>query len=223
LRACRRAGHSRSESLDAVLPVGTTEIKPRALSAEEEIFHTNLRGFQLPITINPEVKSRVREVDLYLSRDQGKTWERYARATPEKKAFDFLAGSDGLYYFSIAVIDRDGRQDPADLSRTKVGQKILIDTVKPVVKITSARWVGDEIEVCWKVREKKPDWSTLKLEYRIGKGNWTALHFEPSGQSSKRIRPDRSGNVGIRMELSDLAGNKGAAKRRVPAAHSDDR
>src|SRR5262249_44739620 len=108
----------------------------------DEIVYINQKGFTIPISVKPERRGDVRELILHLSRDQGKTWEIYGRAAPDKKGFDFFSTGDGLLYFSIAVTDKQGRQDPPDPYRAEVGQKICIDTVKPVMKIVSAERVG---------------------------------------------------------------------------------
>src|SRR5262245_12760404 len=75
----------------------------------------NMRDFTIPIRVLPDRQHEVKELLLYLSKDQGKTWEIYSRAAPDKKGFEFRAAGDGLFYFSIAVIDRTGRQDPIDV------------------------------------------------------------------------------------------------------------
>ena len=51
----------------------------------EEVVHVNMRGFQIPIIIQPERKKELRELLLYLSKDQGKTWETYNSALPTAK------------------------------------------------------------------------------------------------------------------------------------------
>ena len=99
----------------------------------------NMRDFTIPIRVLPDRQHEVKELLLYLSKDEGKTWGIYSRATPDKKGFEFRASGDGLFYFSIAVIDRSGRQDPIDVARAPVGQKILIDTQKPALNLTVER------------------------------------------------------------------------------------
>src|SRR5262249_4280980 len=69
--------------------------------AAEDVVHMNQRGFQIPIRIQPERKAEVRELILFMSRDQGKTWEIYNRATPDKPGFEFFAASDGVLWFSV--------------------------------------------------------------------------------------------------------------------------
>jgi hypothetical protein len=184
--------------------------------AAEDVVHMNQRGFQIPIKIQPERKGDVRELILFLSRDQGKTWEIYARATPDKTGFDFFAAGDGVLWFSVAVINRAGQQDPPDVYKAPVGQKIAIDTVKPEVHIVSADRLGDEVQVAWEVKEEHPEWTSLKLEYKVGDspaGQWTPLPIQPGPRGNQRFKPGTPGEVTIRLSLRDLAGNEGAAEK----------
>src|SRR5262249_20600677 len=91
----------------------------------DDVGHFHHRGFQTPIRIESDRLGEVKELVLYVSQNQGATWEIHARARPDSKAFNFMSDRDGLLYFSVAVIDRYGKQDPQDIYKAKVGQKIL--------------------------------------------------------------------------------------------------
>src|SRR5437016_5249326 len=108
----------------------------------DDVYHVNMREFTIPIRVRPEKKHEVSELLLYMSRDKGQTWELYSRAAPDKTGFSFHAAGDGLFYFSIAVRDRSGKQDPPDVYRAPVGQKILIDTKKPDLHLDAQRRGG---------------------------------------------------------------------------------
>jgi hypothetical protein len=193
-------------------------------TAADDIVHMSQRGFQIPIRIEAQRQADVKELLLYLSRDQGRTWEIYASAAPTERSFTFRAPSDGLFYFSIAVRDKKDRQDPVDIYHSAVGQKILIDTVKPDVKITAAERSGDEVLMSWEIHEEHPDWPTLRLEYRVGdspNGQWTPLMLEPGERGNKRFRPGLPGTVTMRLSLKDLAGNEGLAERVLHGGHFD--
>jgi hypothetical protein len=194
-----------------------------APAAADDTVHMNQRGFQIPIRIEPQRQTEVSELLLYLSRDQGRTWEIYARAKPDKRGFDFFAQNDGLLYFSIAVLDKKGHQDPPDIYHSPVGQKICIDTVKPVVRILSADRAGDEVQVSWEVQEERPEWTSLRLEYRAGdapNGVWTPLPIEPGPRGNLRFRPNMAGSVTLRLSLRDQAGNEGSEEK-VVGGHFD--
>jgi hypothetical protein len=182
----------------------------------DDVVHINQRNFQIPIKVDRA--NDIGELLLYVSKNQGKNWSIYARVAPDKKAFDYLASEDGLVYFSIAVKTKKGLQDPPDIYRAAVGQKINIDTVRPVVRLVSADRIGEEIQVGWDIVEEYPDWTSWKLEYRVTdapNSSWTALPVHPSIKGTYRFHPYAPGNVSIRLQLRDQATNEASDERSV--------
>jgi hypothetical protein len=76
--------------------------------------NTNL---EIPIRINDAKRPDIKELELHVSIDQGRTWTLSGRAKPEQQAFGFHAQGDGLYWFSVCAIDKVGRRDPEDIAR----------------------------------------------------------------------------------------------------------
>jgi hypothetical protein len=186
----------------------------------DDVVYLNQRNFQIPISIKPERQADIKELLLFRSRDQGRSWEIYSRAARDKKAFDVMAQADGPLWFSIGIVDTHGRQDPPDPYRAPVGQKLVIDTTRPEVKIVSAERTGEEIQVRWEVQEAYPDWTSLKLEYWIGDsptGQTVPLPIKPGGTGVQRFKPGIPGPVTLQLQLRDLAGNEGVDKKVVPS------
>jgi hypothetical protein len=191
------------------------------LPGGEDVTYLNSRGFQIPISVRPGSLNDINELILYVSRDQGKTWGISARAAPTEKGFEYFSDSDGMLYFNVASVDRRGRQDPPDIYKVPPGQKIYVDTVKPIVRLLSAERLGDEVQVSWEIREDNPDWSSLRLEYRAGESAgapWVPLPIERSQRGNLKFRPGVAGEVTIRLFLRDLAGNEATEERPVPGA-----
>ncbi|MBV9122682.1 MAG: hypothetical protein JO112_04945, partial [Planctomycetes bacterium] len=107
-----------------------------------DVFPINNRNFQIPIHIDPARKTEIKQLVLFYSSDQGKSWQQAMTAAPEKEAFQFYAPSDGLYWFSVVVVDFQGNRTPDDINKAPPAQKILVDTEKPVVRIVSAERQG---------------------------------------------------------------------------------
>src|SRR5262245_56093958 len=70
------------------------------------------RAFDIPIRLDPARKAEIRELQLSVSIDQGKSWHVVAVATPDQSVFGYQAPNDGEYWFSISVVDQQGRRDP---------------------------------------------------------------------------------------------------------------
>ncbi len=191
-----------------------------AAATPDDVAYMNRRDFRIPINIKAGHKANVKELLLYTSRDEGKTWEIHNRASPAATGFDFVAQGDGMLYFSVAVLDQAGKMDPPDIYDAKVARmKVYVDTTKPGVRITSAERVADEVRVSWEAREEKPEWASLRLEWRTANGSqWTPLPIEPGSQGFYRLRPGVADALVLRLSLRDLAGNEGVDEKQVASS-----
>jgi hypothetical protein len=183
----------------------------------------NTRSLSIPIgSIDPTKLAKISQLVLYVSSDQGKSWQKEAVVPPDNKAFLFYAPADGLYWFRVAVLDKQGRQEPEDLNSGPPNQKALIDTLQPMVNIVSARREGDEVTVAWEIQEEYPDPATLKLEYRPADAPTGAWMKVPVGQKlvdQARLRPTTAGPLVVRLQMKDLAGNLSYKVKDVPGAN----
>ncbi len=182
----------------------------------------NQRAVSVPIKIDPTRRDEIKELVLYSSNDHGKTWTQAAVATPDKDAFPFIAPTDGVYWLSLVVVDRKGGRDPADVYRSPPAMKLLVDTVKPVLRITAAERQGDEVVVGWEIQEEHPDLASLKLEYRGGNasGQWASAPLIPAPTGQTRFRSPGPGSVMLRLQLKDLAENFSVTTSEIPAAQA---
>lgn len=169
----------------------------------------NTPKFQIPIRVQNERKENIKELVLYVSKNNGKTWEVHTRAKPNQEAFSFAATEDGPHWFSIAVVDTNGRQEPPDITKAQVGQKVLVDTKKPELKL-KAHKNGDEIQVKWEVKDSNADINSMKLECKI-EGNdsneWIPISIKPGMDGSGTFKVQGAGMLSVRLQVSDTAGN----------------
>ena len=84
------------------------------------------------------------ELVLYVSTDQGRTWTGAGKAKPTQDAFNYHAEKDGLYWFSVQAVDRDGKYDPPDIAQVPPALKVMIDTQRPLAQIT---WYHIRIDI----------------------------------------------------------------------------
>ncbi|RLS25011.1 MAG: hypothetical protein DWH70_06030, partial [Planctomycetota bacterium] len=169
----------------------------------------NTPKFQIPIRVHQERKEQIKELVLYVSKDKGKTWEVSTRAKPNQEAFTFVANEDGPHWFSIGVVDVKGIQEPADIAKAQVGQKVLVDTQKPDIKLKAEK-VGEEIQVKWEVKDANPDINSMKLECKI-EGNdsneWIPISIKPVMDGSGTFKVQGAGMLSVRLQMSDTAAN----------------
>jgi hypothetical protein len=79
---------------------------------------TNKRSFYLPIEIHPKDREQIKEVQLHASTDKGKHWHKKAAVASSTKSFKFSAPGDGVYWFAVVTVAKDGKAcpDPDKLS-----------------------------------------------------------------------------------------------------------
>jgi hypothetical protein len=182
--------------------------------------HLNQRSFQIPLRIEESRRAEIKQLILWASLDGGKAWDQVATVTPDKEGFNYYAQADGLYLFKVQVEDQQGIKQPGDIYKAPVGQRIMVDTVRPQVQITAADRQGDEIAVRWEIHEDNPDLPSLKLEYRTADAPadvWTPVNLTPAMASQAAFKVSSPAAVTVRLQFADLAGNNSTGTAEVPA------
>jgi hypothetical protein len=182
-----------------------------------EVCHWSQSSFAIPIRFAADKRSSIKELRLYVSRDQGATWALEDRATPDKSSFRYTTSTDGQYWFIVVIIDQQNHQDPVDIWQAPVGLRMLVDTRKPEINLARAERNGDDVRVQWDIREDNPDLRTFRLEYRTADQAtlWTPVNSKPALQGETSFRVATPGAVQVRILMNDLAGNVGQAEREV--------
>jgi hypothetical protein len=182
-----------------------------------DVVPMNTHGFKIPIQVAAGQRDKIKELILFVSTDQGITWQEAAVVRPDQDAFTFHAPADGLYWFNICLVDAQGKRQPPDIYKSAPRSKVLIDTQKPSVRIVSADRQGDEVAVKWEVSEDHPDLASLKLEYRTPDAPswmWYTTPITPalSGQTTFKAN---SGSLSLRLQMMDIAGNIGTDQKEI--------
>jgi hypothetical protein len=180
----------------------------------------NQRKFEIPIQVDAASRSKIKELKLFSSTDEGRSWQEVAVTSPDKGAFIYYAPADGVYWFSVQIVDQQGRLDPADIYKAPPGQKVLVDTLKPLLRIISAERQGEDVAVSWEIQEDHPDLATLKLEYRTADAElyqWQSATLSPAMHGQTHFRVTNPTALTIRMQVQDVAGNLTTTQAEVAA------
>jgi hypothetical protein len=174
------------------------------------------RTIKLPIKYERDRKS-IRQVKLYVARNGENTWYQEAAVPPDRDSFTFIAKEDGIYWFTMVEEDLQGRNVPADLTRTPPDLKVIVDTVQPRVQFTSAKRTGEEVVVEWVVEDKNPDETNTKVHFRPAgsDGYWQEVALPAGPKTGVRFSAGTTGGVAVRVTAYDMAGNKSEATREV--------
>jgi hypothetical protein len=158
----------------------------------------------------------LQEIQLYVSDDQGRNWQKYDAVPPEKRGFNFRAVRDGMYWFTVRTIDIDGRASSVPVPGSQPQLKIYVDTQPPVVRLRQIAAREGMVAVEWDLRDDNLDLSTFSLSYRTtGSEEWLALPARGAETGQHSWSPGSTGAVEVRLRIRDLAKNEGSDKIRL--------
>ena len=181
-----------------------------SMGQAEKVYTLRDRNIQIPIVIPSERRGDVRELILFVSNNQGKSWDMAALAKPEHSAFVFHAPSDGQYWFKVQAVYQGGNREPTDIYAAPVNMKVAIDSQQQLLKFIVAERTGDEIRVAWEVSGTQADVMSLKLEFRAAdmgpNAPWQPVPLQPSASGQQRFKPASFGPIAVKMQINDQAG-----------------
>jgi hypothetical protein len=173
---------------------------------------------RIPFNIDPKRRTEINAVQLYMSPDEGKSWQLHSTVTPDRSEFLFHAPNDGVYWFRIASLDLKNKQQPDNIYLVKDDAtiKMVIDSLKPVVKLVAQRQ-EEEVAASWDITEEHPDPKTLVLEYQVqGSPSWLPVKIAPAQTGTAPVRPGSTAPLTFRMTFTDRAGNQAQKLVEVP-------
>jgi hypothetical protein len=181
--------------------------------------YTNLRSGRIPVEVHPGRRDEIREMQLFVSPDKGKTWSQIDKATPDKDGFTYFAQSDGEYWYHVVIVNQQGKREPENLYKAPPIMKLVVDTKAPELKIMSAQRQGNDLVVSWSVSEENPDPPQLKLEYRAADSNvWTPMTLNPTPVGTAKTPLNTSAPLVVRLSFKDLANNAAVVEAPVAGA-----
>jgi hypothetical protein len=184
--------------------------------ASDEIVGMQVRGFEIPIKIN---NNQIREVILFESVDRGKSWNQKAVNPPTNPAFFVNVPADGMYWYSLTIVDLNNQREPSDPSKAQRIMKVLVDTKRPEVRLNAARQ-GDAVVADWTIQEENPQLSTFRLEYRttdMPADRWVIVDTAPQLVGRAGFKPAGTAALTVRLSLQDQAKNPGGDQVEVAA------
>jgi hypothetical protein len=180
-------------------------------TAPLETTYANKREFRIPFNPGPGAQN-LKQLQLFVSTDQGQTWAPSAIVAPDQQKFHFLAERDGTYWFSVQSLDLQGKLYPAAMQNAQPSLKVIVDTVPPTVQVQALPPRQGEVGVSWTIRDDYFDAAgpdALRLEYRLSGGmTWLPLSV-PQGATQFYWNPKASTLVEVRLRARDRAGNVG--------------
>ncbi len=184
-----------------------------AQDATAGILYSKSRAFRIPFNAGTN-EANLKQLQLFYSLDEGKSWQEAAVVAPREGAFRFVAERDGYYWFTVQTTDLQGRVFPATLNGAGPSLKVIVDTQPPALTLDPLPPRGGEVGVSWTVRDANlgqtlPD--ALVLDYLpAGARDWLPLTINPAA-NQHYWPPQSAGPVRVRLRARDRAGNIGEA------------
>jgi hypothetical protein len=209
-------------------PAGWNAPPPAAPAAEQPTtqFSRNPR-FDLNYTLDSGA-SGVARVDLYVTRDDGRSWVRWSqhdgRETPLKVVLDtrFNKDIEGDYGFALVPVSGAGLSDGAPAAGTAPELKVRVDVTAPVIKVYAPTADPNNkaaLVLNWEATDKNFGRDPIAVEYAESpQGPWKSI-TGTDGPTPARVENAGSYSwqpplnlatpkVYLKFSAWDLAGNK---------------
>lgn len=175
------------------------------------------RQFKIPFK-NDFKSANVNQVRLYVSSDQGRSWNLTATAAPEERHFKYSTPQDGFFWFAVQTVDTQNKLSPPGVDDLRANLKVIVDSVAPSVQVQPLAPRNNEVGVAWSVRDDNLDVAlpdSIRVEWRIAGGaTWIPLAL-PLGASQIYWNPLTNAQLEVRVLARDRAGNVGEDKTSV--------
>ncbi len=166
----------------------------------------------------------IASVALWVTRNNGKKWFKYATVKGSDNSFRFEAKESGRYGFAAVAADHAGNAEPDPESGTRPEFVTLMDAEKPVVKLLSfdkgGAFAGRKTySITWKAEDDNMKEKPIRLEYSSDNGKiWNIIddRIPNNGTYKWSIPPVNSTRCRIRLSAFDKADNKAMVVSTAP-------
>ncbi len=201
-------------------PVSITQSAPMPrldeTTSTSPIRFSGSRKFSLDYEVESAGRAGVEEVELWGSTDRGRTWKRWGADPDRQSPFDIETNRDGVYGFCIVVVSKNGLATPRPLEQSAPDVFVVVDTVKPQVRITGASYgEGDQtgaLLIRYECLDDNLGSRPIALSFSDSfHGPWTTLAagLENRGGYAWPADPQLPRQIYLRIDAADQAGNVG--------------
>ena len=167
--------------------------------------------FKIPFNVEPGGVAPA-QVQLFVSTDQGASWQPHSKLASDKRFFEFRAASEGAYLFGVQTKDTAGNA----FVSSQPPMRVIVDTTKPQMTIQADLDSAGRLVAIFEINDLYLDLQTVRLQYRIDtESNWTegiVADLNRSGDVYRGhavITPTRCREIWLRLVSADWAQNKG--------------
>lgn len=198
--------------------------------------YVNTNRVTIKYTVDKIGASGLGSVDLYVTRDDGATWQRLTGETftgpspldagapaPADRSITAELPGEGRYGFYLVVRSGVGLGKQPPRNGDKPQMRVEVDTTSPEGELYSlqpAPSQANAVIVRWKASDTNLGDRPVRLEWAERKGGpWTPIgdgELANTGLYTWRLPASIPGKVYLKMTITDLAKNAGVAESPVP-------
>ncbi len=172
----------------------------RDTASQLPLYATRQNVFAIPFTVDRRIAQPV-EVHLYVSTDQGATWQLSSRQPPSARQFTFRSRSDGEYWFSSRTLDASQQASSQGPLRPEL--RVVVDTVPPQIEFAVRTGEGGEVLANWQAADQNLLASSLKIEYQDEAAQpWKPVAVKPPPDDVARTNYQGQTGVATRDPLA---------------------
>jgi len=176
----------------------------------------NNRSLALDFEVTKSGLSKVKTVELWVTRNGGATWHKMDEMAGCQSPFSARLGSDGAYGFTMVFVSESGMRSPEPRAGQPPELSMELDTTPPHLDIFPPRPVPDQpgkVVMSWSMTDANPDRSptATRLEYSADGQTWESIAL-PAGRPNWgtyewTLPPGVPPKVLFRLTARDKAGN----------------
>jgi hypothetical protein len=182
----------------------------RPQASADRVLPFKSRSFRIPFQVDEADRDRIKEVQLWVSTDLGRSWRHAGQTTPDQTAFPtYHAPREGEYWFAVRTLDIRGRLYPTDEAHVNPSMKVLVDTTPPTLDLAPNGRRGSRASVRWEVRDENLDPQSLSIEYKAeGARDWRQVRIQDFKLiGAEEWEAGTSSPLVVRARVDDIAGN----------------
>jgi hypothetical protein len=169
----------------------------------------------LDYTIEDEGPSGVSIIELWVTMDMGRTWQRVGEDPDRRSPFQVNLGDDGIFGLSLVAKSGVGLGDRPPAPGDQPQSWVEVDTVPPHLQVFAPE-IGKgaqagTVTITWNAEDANLGDRCITLLYADGaRGDWKSIAsaIENSGRYVWRIDGQVPYKFRVAVEVTDLAGNR---------------
>jgi hypothetical protein len=215
--ACGPAAPNGSHSSPAVSKAGTA--KDGTARTGRQLINTTRASIDYRIDqIGP---SGVSKVEIWLTADEGHTWQRFGEDVDHRSPAEITLPGEGVFGFRLVVTNGNGFGGKAPVSGDAPSNVIEVDMTKPFAQLREIEPVGANgmADIRWTASDKNLGPEPVNLYYAPGhEGPWlpVATNLKNDGLYRWSLPRNGVGQFLVRLEVTDLAGNVTRCETQTP-------